>query len=206
MIDVDSYTYTFLNSWGVNWSKQGKFKVDKNAIPDIEFYSIYWLASNLTDNEKQCYEVRRNYAVDAIYQIIDYTNLLSTLDNTEPFFNQLRGHQENEVNTDVQEIMNKFCDDYWKDDPQKPINIPKRFPVKRTISDPLQYPLTQDKIDLFIDKYVHGGDPTIKIKMKQLKFLSTKDWAKILVSPEFRRAFPSQNAIKNFPKKRCSIF
>ena len=42
--------------------------------------------------------------------------------------------------------------------------------------------------------------------MKQLKFLTTKDWAKVLVSPEFRRSFPSKNIIKNFPKKDIQYF
>lgn len=56
LIDADNSSFTFLNSWGIEWGDQGKFTVSRDLIPDINFvfFDIYWLDKDLSDIEKKC--------------------------------------------------------------------------------------------------------------------------------------------------------
>lgn len=74
LLDKSPYKFTFLNSWGLDWGDQGKFYVQKDAIPNMKFYEIYWKESDLSDEEKTCYKKRREKAIEIFYQIIDYMN------------------------------------------------------------------------------------------------------------------------------------
>lgn len=76
LLDIDSYQYILLNSWGLSWGDQGKFAVERGAIPRMKFYKIYWYESDLTIEEKQCYKRRLEKATEVFYQILDYIQFL----------------------------------------------------------------------------------------------------------------------------------
>lgn len=115
LIDADEKSLTFLNSYGKDWGNHGTFSVSRDAIKgmNFHFFSIYWLTSDLTKSEQSCYENRRKKAVEAFYQILDYTSLLS-LQKANEVINMVKGNQSNEVENDMNIILKEFCKDYWQ--------------------------------------------------------------------------------------------
>lgn len=106
LVDADSTSYTFLNSWGKYWGDNGRFTIKRDAIKSLRFYSIGWSLSDLTNNEKSCYENRKKKAVEKFYQIIDYANFVSPIDKKK--------NDNYQTEDKILKIFTNFCEDYWK--------------------------------------------------------------------------------------------
>lgn len=133
LIDEDDYSLTFLNSWGKNWGNEGKFSVARSTVSSMnfKFYSVYWYASDLDVSEQFCYENRRKKAVDAFYEILNYTNLLSPIDSTDSspldnkkkLINLVKKNQNDEAENDIKFILKDFCQDFWKSESNQESNF-----------------------------------------------------------------------------------
>ncbi|RSL57042.1 hypothetical protein CEP53_006599 [Fusarium sp. AF-6] len=66
MTGCDPFSLTFLNSWGRDWGNNGSFSIENSSVLELDgpeklrmdFYDVYWLESELTDNEREAYNAR----------------------------------------------------------------------------------------------------------------------------------------------------
>ncbi|KAI8651868.1 hypothetical protein NCS56_01402900 [Fusarium sp. Ph1] len=57
---------TFLNSWGRQWGDHGTFSIRSPSVLEVDglskapmkFYDVYWLESDLTDSEREAYNLK----------------------------------------------------------------------------------------------------------------------------------------------------
>ncbi|RSL86415.1 hypothetical protein CEP52_015817 [Fusarium oligoseptatum] len=66
MTGCDPFSLTFLNSWGRDWGNNGSFSIENSSVLELDgpeklrmdFYDVYWLEGELTDNEREAYNAR----------------------------------------------------------------------------------------------------------------------------------------------------
>lgn len=113
-IDQNSSFLTYLNSWGNDWGIQGKFSMERGAISNIIYYSVYFLENELTNEEKHCNEKRQKEAIDAFYQII-YNMKLSNFQSIQSdAIIRILNNESLKVINEVKKILFIFCENYWK--------------------------------------------------------------------------------------------
>ncbi|KAM0417077.1 hypothetical protein ACHAPT_012915 [Fusarium lateritium] len=62
----DPVSLTFLNSWGKDWGNNGSFSIENPSVLELDgesktqmgFYDVYWLESDLTDDEREAYKAK----------------------------------------------------------------------------------------------------------------------------------------------------
>jgi hypothetical protein len=81
LVRCDSWSLTFLNSWGTEWADNGYFRVQSASVLKIRFFDIYWTLDQLLPIEVQLYnahgiaqaEQRQQYLNDQQYHRETYT-------------------------------------------------------------------------------------------------------------------------------------
>jgi hypothetical protein len=69
LVSCDPRSLTFLNSWGRQWGNNGSFSVEDHTVLELNsvtettkvcFYDVYWLESELKDEEREAYDSKVN--------------------------------------------------------------------------------------------------------------------------------------------------
>ena len=57
LIDANISGLEFLNSWGTKFGNNGRFRIENADVLNMNFYDVYWTLNDLTQEEKNKYEM-----------------------------------------------------------------------------------------------------------------------------------------------------
>lgn len=174
-------SFTCLNSWGKHWGNNGIFSIGRNSIPNLVFHCIFFLESDLTDDDRSCYEIRKKDAIETFYHIIDNTNILpENIDNDE--IKRIVVKYKDKVINEVKDMLIDFCEDFWRYGKES-VFRKQKLSFNMSINEFNKIKLTgQIKVLRHLINYLEGFRNEFFTKMKNLlEFLQGKNLTKLSI-------------------------